>query len=333
MRRTQDRRIREVLHRGILRAECVAISSWCVVQWVIYPDTCAVEALLLFFLLAAISLIHTLTRSDVVWRFSGLLFVLVFSIAYKTLFFSLPVLYQTFSLSFTVIAVLGVSLLIRSLQDYMLAALFIWLVIWPVAPLPINDADTYVFIFALFSVVLGGLNNYSLTASLRSVLAAEYQYRIMAETDYLTGIFNRRAFMERFERLACTARGGCFLMIDIDNFKRINDGWGHDMGDQVLCALARCLDSVHGSHCHGRLGGEEFGVLLDKNNQDEAVAYTERLLQAIRNCDGLPCRFTVSAGLVSFEQGAEVSQVLKSADRKLYEAKGAGKDNVKMLVG
>lgn len=333
MRRTQDRRIREVLRGGILRAQCLAISSWCVVQWVVYPDASVIEALLFFFFMIAISLVQAFTHNDYLWRFSGVVFVLVFSIAYKALFFLRPELHQAFSLPFSVITVLGASLLIRSPQDYTVTVVLAWLIIWPVSPLLVPDADIYIFIFALFSVVLGVLNNYSFVDSMRSILAAEHQYRIMAETDYLTGIFNRRAFMERFERLACTAQGGCFLMIDIDNFKRINDSWGHDVGDQVLCALARCLDSVRGSHCHGRLGGEEFGVLLDKHNKQEAVAYTERLLQAVRNCDVLPCRFTVSAGLVSFEHGAEVTQVLKRADRKLYEAKNAGKDNFKMQVG
>ncbi|MCO8163218.1 GGDEF domain-containing protein [Pseudomonas sp. 21LCFQ010] len=332
MQRTQDRRIRTVLHGGIVRAECLAISSWCVVQWVIYSRQTVIEALLLFFLMIAISLVQTFTRSDKVWRLAGVIFVLVFSASYKFLFVSHPELYQAFSLAFAVIAVLGASLLIRSPHDYTVTALLTWLIIWPVPPLAVPDANLYVVIFALFSVALGGLNNYSFMDSLRSILAAEQQYRVMAETDYLTGIYNRRAFMARFERLALSVRGGCFLMIDIDNFKRVNDGWGHDVGDQVLCALARCLDQVQGSHCHGRLGGEEFGVLLDTRNTQEAVAYTERLLQAVRGCDFLPCRFTVSAGLVSFERGADVSHVLKSADRKLYEAKSAGKDNFKMQV-
>lgn len=332
MQRAQDRRIRMVLHGGIVRAECLAISSWCVVQWVIFSGNSVVEALLLFFLMIAISLVQTFAHNDKVWRLSGVIFVLVFSASYKLVFISRPELYQAFSLAFVVIAVLGASLLIRSPRDYTFTALLTWLIIWPVAPLPVPDAGVYVAIFALFSVALGGLNNYSFMDSLRSILAAEQKYRVMAEIDYLTGIYNRRAFMERFERLALSASGGCFLMIDIDNFKRVNDGWGHDVGDQVLCALARCLDAVQGSHCHGRLGGEEFAVLLDTRDTQQAVAYAERLLQAVRACDFLPCRFTVSAGLVSFEQGADVSDVLKNADRKLYEAKNAGKDNFKMQV-
>ena len=87
-----------------------------------------VEAMLLFFLMVAISLVQTFARSDKVWRLSGVIFVLVFSASYKFIFVSRPELYQAFSLPFAVIAVLGASLLIRSPHDYTVTALLTWLI-------------------------------------------------------------------------------------------------------------------------------------------------------------------------------------------------------------
>ncbi len=163
---------------------------------------------------------------------------------------------------------------------------------------------------------------------MRSVLLVESEMRTLAETDFLTSILNRRAFMETFQRALAEGRGGYFIMLDIDNFKLKNDKYGHDVGDRLLCAMAGCLKSVPGSYSVGRIGGEEFGVLV--LSEDDAVVhgYALRLLAAIRTSVSPPHQFTCSAGIARFSATSDMSTVLKSADSSMYKAKHDGKDQV-----
>jgi diguanylate cyclase (GGDEF)-like protein len=144
----------------------------------------------------------------------------------------------------------------------------------------------------------------------------------------LTSILNRRAFMESFAKLIAAGDTGYFMMLDIDSFKLKNDQFGHDVGDRILCAMAACLKSTPGSHSFGRIGGEEFGVLLLVDDPDLATDYALRLLQAIRCSVAPPHHYTCSAGMTRFTAGADMSAVLKRADRNLYASKGNGKDRV-----
>ncbi len=324
-----DHRIRALLNHGVARAEWLAMGSWVVVYAFTRSHMSFLMALIPLLVMLAVYCVQTFTPSDRVWRFSGLVFILVFVASYKFLFMQFGLLYEAFSLPFAVITVLGASLLIRNTSDYVVTAVLTWVIVWPYANLDVPDARLYVLVFGFFSLALGWVNNHTYLCSLRNLLLLENQYRVMAETDFLTGIYNRRALMQRFEQVAASSPCGFFLMLDIDNFKRVNDQWGHDVGDQVLCTLARCMEAVDRRYCYGRLGGEEFGVVLDTSDQAQALDYVQRLMQTVRSVDTLPCRFTVSAGLVAFTRGSDVSEVLREADRHLYAAKKSGKDNVK----
>ncbi|HEX3801732.1 MAG TPA: GGDEF domain-containing protein [Solirubrobacteraceae bacterium] len=152
-----------------------------------------------------------------------------------------------------------------------------------------------------------------------------------ARTDALTGLLNRRGFDERASiELAHARRDGSCLAIasfDIDYFKRINDEWGHETGDQVLVRVGQLLKAeCREIDLAARLGGEEFIVLLPGGDSADAYAFTERIRLALAaSGPGLPT-VRISAGVVASDQPASIERLLQQADSALYEAKRAGRD-------
>jgi diguanylate cyclase (GGDEF)-like protein/PAS domain S-box-containing protein len=159
-------------------------------------------------------------------------------------------------------------------------------------------------------------------------------------TDYLTGIANRRVFSERSEEAArkCQILGEPYglILIDLDNFKLINDGYGHDVGDDVLRAIGRVLkEQLRGREDIGaRLGGEEFAVLcFGEMNEDSLTLLAERIRgqvnsETVHSAKG-PVKVTCSFGLaLSQTDDSGWKNIYGRADAGLYEAKAAGKDRV-----
>lgn len=167
------------------------------------------------------------------------------------------------------------------------------------------------------------------------------QLRELADTDALTGLASRRAFLERAaEELQRARRYGHGLgvaMLDIDEFKAVNDRHGHGTGDLVLARVAAvCLAQLrHGiDHC-GRLGGEEFGILLPETNPGGAQATAERLRAAIRELRfgdaGQAFGVSASIGVATLAvEDADFGALLIRADAALYRAKAAGRDRVEL---
>lgn len=156
---------------------------------------------------------------------------------------------------------------------------------------------------------------------------AERHARLLAEIDPLTGIANRRNFLERLDSLA-RDRTGTFavLMIDLDDFKRLNDHFGHLHGDAVLEHVAQVLAAnVRGIDHIARYGGEEFVVAMPGTTLTEAEAVAERLRSAI--LESTPT--TVSIGAAASEPGESAATVLHRADEMLLTAKRTGKNVVR----
>mgnify|MGYP001435105769 CR=1 FL=1 len=159
-----------------------------------------------------------------------------------------------------------------------------------------------------------------------------------AQTDPLTGACNRRAFTQQLDReIARTVRyGGYFslVMIDIDHFKSINDTYGHGCGDEVLCVIVRGIqDVLRDSDMLGRIGGEEFAVLLPSTDALSARPLAERLRERIGALrvatDQGPLSFTASLGLASGTGGAEtIDRLFARADAALYASKATGRNRV-----
>src|SRR5437879_13526337 len=171
-----------------------------------------------------------------------------------------------------------------------------------------------------------------------SIQNAHYVERVkqLAYLDGLTGIFNRRFFELRIlEEIARARRfngGMAVVMVDIDQFKRLNDEFGHLLGDEVLRQVSsmfhqqlRKIDVV----C--RYGGEEFAILLSQTSAQHAVAVAEKLRKIVETWQfpGVPRRVTISAGIAAFpDHGTTRDELVRAADTGLYAAKQAGRNRV-----
>ncbi len=167
----------------------------------------------------------------------------------------------------------------------------------------------------------------------------QFELERQAHIDYLTDVSNRRYFMEQAElELSRSIRYDNSLsifMMDIDFFKKINDSHGHKVGDAVLKKLTEiCRDTLRGVDIIGRIGGEEFAILLPETGASEAVEAAERLRIAVANAkvpleSGLPIHFTVSIGVASLTSKDDNTDVLLNlADIALYDAKESGRNKV-----
>ena len=163
----------------------------------------------------------------------------------------------------------------------------------------------------------------------------------MAVTDELTGLFNRRYFMNRlnqeFERVRRYESIFTFIMIDIDYFKRINDTNGHLAGDCALRTAAEIMKkSLRLSDTVGRIGGEEFAILLPETEIEHGVEIAERLRKKIDEAEiifeGTKLSLTISAGISDSDiNDASVDSILHRADLALYQAKEEGRNRVCLL--
>ena len=175
-----------------------------------------------------------------------------------------------------------------------------------------------------------------LKAEIARRVALEVDLRAQASTDALTGLVNRRAFMERFaHELSRSQRHGpspTLLMLDIDHFKEINDRFGHPAGDVVLAHLAQLLkSSVRSVDIVGRIGGEEFAVVLVETNAQMAAPVIDRLLERIREgsvtlADATVLKFTASIGSTEILWADTIDTAIQRADEALYTAKKTGRD-------
>lgn len=156
-------------------------------------------------------------------------------------------------------------------------------------------------------------------------------------TDELTGVANRRFVMARVDDMLAAAKHGstgCLAVFDIDNFKRINDRLGHHAGDIVLRDFAhRIHQNVRRNDCFGRVGGEEFLLVMPATGPDDAIDMVERMLTVIRFSRPLPdspdFSYTCSAGIAACAPSDSASDLYRRADQALYDAKLSGRDRVR----
>jgi diguanylate cyclase (GGDEF)-like protein len=184
------------------------------------------------------------------------------------------------------------------------------------------------FSFIIFTVVLGLM---LLAVVVSDIVRTLHQN---ANTDPLTGLLNRRGFEEFVDRQVLKTRPRVLSLIifDIDDFKSINDSYGHPGGDAVLTQVASLVQrNIRASDAVARLGGEEFVVLLSNLDRGDVYAFAERLRNEIAHTrfgsDGLSSHtVTASFGVVEFRSGEDLDGAVRRADEMLYSAKRRGKN-------
>ncbi|MFC3229286.1 diguanylate cyclase [Marinibaculum pumilum] len=168
-------------------------------------------------------------------------------------------------------------------------------------------------------------------------LADERRMRRLADYDDLTGLHNRRRFLEilsvEMERARRYGRSLSFITFDLDHFKAVNDDHGHDVGDAVLAAVGAVLQRrLRNADLSGRLGGEEFAVLLPETGQEGALCVAEKLRRDIADLSiaggGGEVRPTASFGLSTLVTDDDIDSLRKRADEALYASKEAGRNRV-----
>ncbi|MEN2787477.1 diguanylate cyclase [Sphingomonas qilianensis] len=173
-----------------------------------------------------------------------------------------------------------------------------------------------------------------------NIVCDELELRLIAQLDHLTGALTRRGFSEQAERELARAgrydRPGALVMLDVDHFKRVNDTYGHSIGDQVLQQIAGITEgALRPSDVFGRLGGEEFALLLPETSGAEAMMVAERLREAIaghaiRLPDGGTLHVTASFGVAESPGIATLAAWLERADAMLYAAKSGGRNRTEL---
>jgi diguanylate cyclase (GGDEF)-like protein len=173
------------------------------------------------------------------------------------------------------------------------------------------------------------------TSKLRELAIAHQHLTIYASTDSLTGVLNRAAFATLVDAYLKETRdpNGALLVIDADNFKSINDSYGHDRGDEALRMIASAMRSLLRSpDLVGRLGGEEFGVFLPGSDAGNAAIVGERIRKNVFDSVFVPGtqphQLSVSIGGAAFNHTIEFHDLFRLADQQLYAAKQAGRNRI-----
>ncbi len=162
------------------------------------------------------------------------------------------------------------------------------------------------------------------------VVMSQFELRLIARQDSLTGSLTRRAFLERLERLLSGKTPVSLLLIDLDHFKSVNDTFGHPIGDIVLKSVASTVQgNLRRTDIFGRIGGEEFAVLLPGSDAQGALAFAERLRREVASRE-LPeiagATVTLSMGIAEHIEGESRDDWMARADHALYAAKTNGRN-------
>jgi diguanylate cyclase (GGDEF)-like protein len=174
-------------------------------------------------------------------------------------------------------------------------------------------------LFSLLAVSFSLMCNERLSAELGRAL----------RFDGLTGVLNRAPWRSELDEVVRTPHAFSVVLFDLDNFKHVNDEFGHAAGDYSLSAVSACARGLFGDSV-GRLGGEEFAVILPDIDSVTAMALAERFRLAVSRLnvvsEGRPVPLTVSVGVCTREGNETAAQLLKAADDAMYQAKRAGRD-------
>ena len=199
----------------------------------------------------------------------------------------------------------------------------------------VHEQQPLVALLILAGMALASAVCLASDVALRKNLLLTVRLERLADFDVLTELHNRRSFLQIVEsaihQRARGPEGGArpplyFALLDIDDFKRINDTLGHGAGDLALQETAAAIRTYCGPHPCGRLGGEEFGILLSDLEPSAVHTFMDGLVPMLAEAAVRGPRITVSAGLARLRGGDHLSDLVQSADQQLYRAKRSGKN-------
>lgn len=209
----------------------------------------------------------------------------------------------------------------------MMVMLYVPFVAYQTLPLlAVFRASTIVVQNLFFFIILGTM--------LMLFLFEEIEWhRLRSIQDELTGAFNRRHFKEQVQKkLKQSKQKSMVALVDIDHFKQINDSYGHDIGDSVITYVVRHLESLALTECLvARYGGEEFAIFASENDFERVSQALDSVRDAISvgfHVEQQPLKLSVSIGAVIFESSHEYGEVLRQADKALYQAKQQGRNRI-----
>ncbi|WP_339545780.1 GGDEF domain-containing protein [Pseudomonas sp. RA_35y_Pfl2_P32] len=282
--------------------------------------------------LSVLAIILGFTRKARHFHRLNVLFVLIMTLGIRMVIYGLPVTLQPAWLVLAASSILyGASVLPLSRGSFYGALLITWLILNPFYDTDIELFDLKGTMTACYSVFLSALTLYTFLKLRQARLYAYIMSKLLLDQAYLdtlTEIPNRRAFMTTATKQLQTRpreHDHYLAMIDIDNFKKVNDTYGHDIGDLVLKRIAADIKAVMADFQYARLGGEEFAVYLSGVRRGDVEHLAARLCRVVRENPG-EHPVTISIGLARVADGDSLSQALRKADEALYQAKHSGKD-------
>lgn len=275
-------------------------------------------------------LVNNGRKSLTLWRVSGLLYMVLLTILFKIEIVRMEANSSMWSVLVTSMLLTGMSVFFINFLDYLLASVLVWCLMWDVNVVSVGSNLNLYYVFVVSCVALGVHTNITFIGSIKVACKARDDFKKLSETDPLTNAPNRRALIQSLEWFLAAKQVDkiWFVMVDIDDFKKINDTFGHEAGDLVLIDFAKKILLSPGLLQFGRLGGEEFGLIFTAINIEEVARGLYDLISVSKNSTSGSSSFSFSCGVAQVNFEDSVAEVLKKADLNLYAAKKHGKECV-----
>jgi len=280
------------------------------------------------------SMLLTHRAPNFLWRLSGrILFELLIAHAI-TLMVSGSVYFTFWILSVCSVLMVGMAPLHHEPVSYSLCALLVCTTLLSphASAIAVTGEQAWMFYLLIFSFAMGLILNTMYFLDRLRLFETNRRLVELAYKDGLTGLRNRRAFIREVEAMLqhATESKRYFFLIDIDNFKRINDLHGHGTGDEVLRGVAQRIVEIADPCIHGRLGGEEFGVVV-QGSEAQATQLAAKIVSSFATRPTASHLVTVSIGIAEHHSAMTIGQWMNAADQALYEVKRQTKNGYKFL--
>jgi len=291
--------------------------------------------------LILVFVLFTLLQFEASWAYLKEL-IGIYSIIVAGCFLMIYYIYDSANLYIQSFGVTLLVIIFFNLNPYWLYAALIstltgagFFIITHMRPEMMSASSTYaVYVYIILIIMMSSISAYRLNVNKRMQYLNTKELERLSVTDPLTGIYNRGKFdqeLKKWVELAKRYNHDCTLILfDLDDLKAINDACGHMIGDQVIISITNLVkDIIRSSDVFARWGGDEFAILLPNTEKNEAIELVERIRNVIsrHHFDQVGC-ISCSFGIASFDEASDMNELLNIADKKLYQAKLNGKNQV-----